>query len=99
MEMPHLNEVMQKYKQEDVVFLAFALDEEKELQKFMAKTSFHYNIVPDANTVARDAYGVNAFPTSLVIDKNGIMRDYMTGYSGDVGEKLSSMIDKALQQQ
>lgn len=99
MEMPHLNEVVQKYKQEDVVFLAFALDQEEELRKFLAKNPFHYNIVPDANLIARDAYGVNAFPTSLVVDKNGILRDYMTGYSEDVGEKLSVMIDKALQQQ
>lgn len=98
MEMPHLNEVVQKYKQEDVVFLAFALDQEDELRKFLAKTPFQYNIVPDANMIARDAYGVNAFPTSMVIDKNGILLDYMTGYSEDVGEKLSAMIDKALQQ-
>ncbi|MFD3001576.1 redoxin domain-containing protein [Pontibacter toksunensis] len=99
MEMPHLNEVVQKYKQEDVVFLAFALDQEEELRKFLAKTPFNYNIVPDANRISRDAYGVNAFPTSLVIDKDGILRDYLTGYSEDVGEKLSKMIEKARQQQ
>ena len=98
MEMPHLNEVVQKYKQEDVIFLAFALDQEEELRQFLSKTPFLYNIVPDAGNTARDAFGVNAFPTSMVIDKEGILTDYMTGYSDDVGEKLSAMIEKALQQ-
>lgn len=97
MEMPHLNEVVAKYKAEEVVFLAFALDQEPELRKFLEKHAFKYNIVADAGKTARDAFGVNAFPTSMVIDKEGVLQSYLVGYSEDVGEQLAAMIEKSRQ--
>ncbi|GHA78854.1 hypothetical protein GCM10007389_36170 [Pontibacter akesuensis] len=97
LEMPHLNEVVAKYKPEEVVFLAFALDQEPDLRQFLEKHSFNYNIVPDAGKTARDTFGVNAFPTSMVINKAGVLQSYLVGYSEDVGEQLTGMIEKARQ--
>jgi len=97
MKMPHLNDLVKRYKDEDVVFLAFSLDDESSLRKFLTKKTFDYNIIPDAANVAQQTYKINSFPTSLVIDKNGIVQDYLIGYSTDVEQQLAAFIDKSLQ--
>ncbi len=96
MEMPHLNKLVEKYGKEDIVFIAFALDDKAALEKFLTKKSFEYNIIPDAGKVSHDTFKVSAFPTSIIIDKKGIVQDYLIGYSEDVDKQLTAFIDKAL---
>ena len=43
-EIPELNELVEKYEEKDVVFLGFALDNEKRLNSFLEKTPFKYHI-------------------------------------------------------
>lgn len=45
-EIPELNELVEKYEEKDVVFLGFALDNEKRLNSFLEKTPFKYHIFP-----------------------------------------------------
>ena len=45
-EIPELNELVEKYEEKDVVFLSFALDNEKRLNSFLEKTPFKYHIFP-----------------------------------------------------
>lgn len=97
MEMPHLNKLVEKYGNENVVFIAFALDNEAALRKFLVKNPFNYNIIPDAGIIAQETYNVNSFPTSIIIDKQGNVQDYLIGYSEDVDEKLMTFIDKSLE--
>lgn len=97
MEMPHLNKLVEKYGKEEVVFIAFALDNKAALEKFLLKKTFKYNIIPDAGRIAQETYKVNSFPTSIIIDKKGFVQDYLIGYSEDVEEKLVAFIDKSLQ--
>lgn len=96
MEMPHLNKLVAKYGSEDVVFIAFALDSEVALKKFLVKNPFNYNIIPDAGKIAQDNFKVNSFPTSIIIDKQGLVQDYLIGYSEDVNVQLMAFIDKSL---
>ena len=69
-EMPELNELVQEYQDKKVVFLAFALNGNAELEQFLKKKDFNYQIIPDARVVA-EQYSVEGFPTHIIIDKAG----------------------------
>lgn len=70
MEMPELNELVEKYKGKEVVFLAFAMDKAASIKKFLEKQDFHYQIIPESRGIISD-YKVSAFPTHIVLDKEG----------------------------
>ncbi|MCZ6837573.1 MAG: TlpA disulfide reductase family protein [Planctomycetota bacterium] len=95
-EMPGLNEVVAQYEdRDDIVFIAFALDDEEALKKFLGEKSFDYEIVPSANDVAK-AYDVSAYPTHVIIDKKGRVLSRLTGGSEDRHENLKPFIERAL---
>lgn len=80
-EIPHLNKLVEKYKnQPDVVFLAVALDEKSEIETFLKQLPFHYTIVDNGRWLAAN-YGINTFPTNVVVDREGVVRFHATGYA------------------
>ncbi len=68
-EMPQLNELVEKMKGEDVVFIAPAFYSPKDYltEKFLPMHPFAYNIVEITNP---DDYSIFEFPTHIVTDKN-----------------------------
>ena len=46
--MPELNEIAEKHSSEEVVFLAFAMNEKPKIQSFLKKHAFDYKILPIA---------------------------------------------------
>lgn len=41
---------------------------------------------------------MTAYPTNIIVDKNGIIQFYETGYKSDILERMSFAIDKHLEQ-
>jgi peroxiredoxin len=78
MEIPELNELTEEFKGKEVVFLAIALNEKKQLKKFIKTTLFKYNIVSNGQS-SSDSYGVKGFPTNVIIDQNGLIQYVSTG--------------------
>ncbi len=72
-EMPHLNDLVKSHKDKQVVFLGLALDDAKAVKTFLSKHKFYYNLLPKADSVSKP-YHVSMYPTSFVIDPNGIIR-------------------------
>ncbi len=95
MEMPELNEVVAKFKENEVVFLAFANEIAPRVSLFLTKHPFNYMIIPDQMTKTL-AKGITVFPTHFIVDKEGIISERMTGYSEGIGDKLASKIEKLL---
>jgi thiol-disulfide isomerase/thioredoxin len=95
MEMPELNKLVKKYAGKDVVFLGFALDEEAQLNTFLKKKEFLYNIIPNSENIIKE-YGINSFPTHFIIDKaskivhstNGLSQNTVT----DLDKKIESLL-------
>lgn len=80
-EIPHLNKLVEKYKdQSDIVFLAVALDEKSEIENFLKQIPFQYNIVDNGRWLAQN-YGINSFPTNVIVDREGVVRFHASGYS------------------
>lgn len=92
-EMPFLNEVVAANKSGKVVFIAPAPENEGQVKKFLKKFSFNYTITPSSGDLI-SSLNIENYPTHLVIDKEGIIRQVLIGYSDDIKEKLQQEIDK-----
>jgi thiol-disulfide isomerase/thioredoxin len=79
-EIPHLNEIVESYKEnKDVVFIAVALDQKYELEQFLKTTPYNYNIIDRGQYVA-EKYGINLYPTHVVLDKQGKVLFHTSGF-------------------
>ncbi len=94
-EIPGLNKLVSEFKDKEVVFIAFALDEEKALQTFLKETEFRYHIVPNSQEVVKQ-FEVSVFPTHIIIDKEGRIYARLTGGSEDRHDDLRPLIQRAL---
>lgn len=96
-EIPLLNKLKHKYKNKDVEFIAFALDEEYKLANFLLKNRFDYDMVSDARWL-KEKFQIQAYPTNIIIDKKGKIQFYDVGYKSTILDKMSYKIDQLLAQ-
>lgn len=95
-EIPELNELVKDYSEnKDVVFLAVGLDTKYEIKDFLKINPYNYNIINDARFIA-DKYGVKAYPTHVVIDKNGMIKFSTVGLAFNTVSFIKKSIDEAL---
>lgn len=91
-EMPELNNLVEKMKGKEIVFIAPVIDATKEtLSKyFLPKHPFKYQIV----LANQDNYSVTSFPTNLVIDQNLKVVEKLIGASPENIKKLEQKINE-----
>ncbi|HEY0429433.1 MAG TPA: TlpA disulfide reductase family protein [Pyrinomonadaceae bacterium] len=86
-----LNNVVDEYKNnKDVVFLGLATDKKPDLEKFLKKNPFSYQIVPNASQIMLFKFGERQkngeyflpFPTHVVIDREGRLVLKVEGVKG-----------------
>jgi len=93
-EMPLLNNVVNHYKdQPDVVFLAPAPDEKEKLISFLDKRIFIYQVLSSSDDLIKKLQ-INSFPTHMVVDSNGVMREILVGDKDDIDKFIIKAIDK-----
>ena len=69
-EMPELQKLYKKYTNDkDVAILTIAADDIKNVQKFMTEKKYSFPVIMGENYFAQ--VGINVFPTTWFIDKNG----------------------------
>jgi len=91
MEIPDLNQLVEKYKNKDVVFLGIALSNKDKIQSFLKSKPFKYNIIPDAQDIA-SKYNILSYPTHMIIDKNSIVKYTNSGLSPTTISDLDKII-------
>ncbi|MCX6319032.1 MAG: TlpA disulfide reductase family protein [Bacteroidetes bacterium] len=94
-EMPELNDLVEANKNKYVLFLAPAPEDGALIRKFLTKYTFHYIILTSALDYFNNA-GIENFPTHLVVDKTGIVREVFIGFAINIREKLQVVIDEWL---
>jgi peroxiredoxin len=90
-EMPQLNELTKMYTPDKVVFLALTFNDVQKVQTFLQSHQFNYTILPDSKPIDQQ-YKVSGWPTSLVINKKGIIT-FATNISPDIKHDLSAAIN------
>ncbi len=94
-EMPELNKLADNFKNKKVKFLAITFNQPELVKQFLETKDFRFTIVPDANDVVT-IYGVNSFPTSIVINKKGEIVAKEVGYRTNIKSVLTKAINAAL---
>lgn len=95
-EMPKLNKLAAQYADnDDVNFLAFGLDAKDVIQNFLRKTPFDYEIVASADPIRSDM-NINGFPTHIVVNKEGVVSEYIQGGLLHIDRELEHAIEVAL---
>lgn len=94
-EIPQLNKLKEKYKEQGVNFISVALDPDYKIASFLKKNKFNYDIVPEGRWLAHK-YDVSVYPTNIVLDKKGVFQLFEVGYKSDIIERMSYKIDEAL---
>ena len=76
-EMPYLNDLVNKYQNEDVQFLALSFDTVLDIKSFLQKTEFIYEHGSISRSLMYDFTPVS--PGHFIVDKDGIIRDIIIG--------------------
>jgi thiol-disulfide isomerase/thioredoxin len=96
--MPQLNEVAEHYKGKPVAVLGMNSDKDEADARFVIKKmGLQYATLKIGST--RQDYGVDAFPTILILNDKGTVCDLHIGYAPDLKEILIEKIDKLLNEQ
>jgi peroxiredoxin len=96
-EMPQLNRLVRECADRPVVFLAPALDSDDALRELLRSREFLYRVVPDSEEMNR-SFGIQAFPTHVLIDRQGVVRHVLPGGHASIGKTLGALIDRLLRQ-
>ncbi|WP_397363741.1 peroxiredoxin family protein [Olleya sp. R77988] len=94
-EMPELNTLTEDFKDKDVKFLAITFNQKDLVEQFLEDTKFDFTIIPNANDII-SLYGVNSFPTSIVIDKDGNIATKEVGLMTNIKTILTNAINAEL---
>ncbi len=90
-EIPELNNLVEKYSEKEVVFLAITFDKKIALESFLQKQNFEYNIIPNSKDIIGQ-YKVYSFPTHIIIDKTSTVDLVLTGLSPSTVEQIDHAI-------
>ncbi len=72
---PHINEMAEKYGNEDVIFISMnSFDKKEKIEKFLQKTKMSTYIAMDDEMKTYNDFNVGAMPKTYLIDKNGLLR-------------------------
>lgn len=92
-EIPELNKIAEKYKSNNnVLFLAITNDNRDRVTKFLEKHEFRFNQVFGNEKIDKMFQGF--LPQSVIIDKEGVTKLYLQGYT----EQTPLLIEKAIEE-
>jgi thiol-disulfide isomerase/thioredoxin len=97
---PELKDLLKKYPSEKLVLVSVSADvNEDTWRNFIEDKKMNWLQIFDKNHQLRDSFGVNAFPTYLVIDGEGIIQDKIVGTdpSQTVAYRLKDKLKKMLE--
>jgi len=96
-EINSFKDLKDKYKDRKVSFIAITpIDNIQDIKRFLKSHTFNFDIIysPSSNFV-KD-YVAYAYPTSYVIDRQGIIRYAEVGYDKDNVKNITSLVEKYL---
>ncbi|MEN3045500.1 MAG: TlpA disulfide reductase family protein [Candidatus Hydrothermales bacterium] len=91
-EIPELNELVEKFKNnEKVIFIAVTREGKKTVENFLKKKDFKYTIAIN-DTYLHKELNIFGLPTHLIIDRNGRIIFKQMGYAKGTGEKIEEKL-------
>lgn len=95
-EVPELNEVYEKYKDnDDIIFAAITFEKEDKIVKFQNKYKLKYPVVGQQGGFSQ-AITRGAYPTNVIIKRDGTIQEYISGGMVGIGKQIEAAIEAAL---
>ncbi len=88
---PHLNEVAEQVADRDVQFISITFESERTVRRFLEERQMRSWIGLDMDRSVVDAYGVHAWPTTVLVDREGRVAG-ITDPSQVTAEVLQAML-------
>ncbi|MEE2828930.1 MAG: TlpA disulfide reductase family protein, partial [Myxococcota bacterium] len=99
-EIPALDKAWEQYRDKEVLFLGVSLDDHPaEAEAFLRSLPVSYPMVMDAGGVqTTDPWWVASLPTTVIIDKTGVIRGRHLGYTPRLLQEGLNLIDDLLEE-
>ncbi len=79
-EMPYFQQIYEEWSAEELVVLAINVgDNSNDVASFMQSNSLSFSVLLDSEGEVATRYGIPAFPTTLFIDKEGLLQNAKVG--------------------
>lgn len=96
--MPQVRQLAIDFKDQPVVVLGMNTDAKEEDARLVIKElDMQYPQVRSSEVAQK--LGIQAFPTTMIIDQQGVVRGVFIGYSPDLGEKLARKVKSLLEKE
>jgi thiol-disulfide isomerase/thioredoxin len=98
-QIPMMERIAARYAaREDVVFLAVMPEADYLISRLLYRLKLQYSIIPYGYDMAK-SYRVKAYPTTVVIDKDRYIAEYIVGNTGDLEDRLDAVLQWAVKQE
>jgi peroxiredoxin len=95
--MPQMKKVSEDFQGKPVIVLGLNTDSKIEDAKFVADAmELNYTTLRIDRDVAYKNFNVHGFPSMLLVDASGLVRDFEVGYSDDLRVRLDKSIQALL---
>ncbi len=97
-ERAHLNSLYEEYKDKGLVIIAVSIDRSlPKVKKFMKNVPSDFIVLFDSEGRAASKYNVRGLPSSVLIDREGVITHKFTGMRKWTDESSKNLIDKLVQ--
>ena len=93
--MPQMKQIAEHFDGQPVTIFGMNTDKKEEDARFVIE-KMGLNYANLKATGIPEKYGVSGFPTLLILDQQGVVRDIHVGYSADLKEKVVESIERLL---
>lgn len=91
---PTMNDWAQRYGAQGVAVMGVTMTPVQQAATAASQIGMSYPIASDESGEVTQAYGATALPTLFVIDRRGIVRDVLVGYSSARLQQLEAEVDR-----
>lgn len=97
-EMPAMEKLWQRYRDQGLVILAVASDEggESRVRAFVRRLQLSFPVLLDADSRASDGYQVSGIPVSYLIDREGRIAGKISGSKDWMSEPAMARVEQLL---
>jgi len=94
---PTLRDIRKKYANREFELVGISADDDESTCKsFADKNRMDWKEHADLSGQVRDAFEIEALPTYVVLDKDGVVRLRRVGFGSSIGSEIEEAVDKAL---
>ncbi len=90
-----LNNIVQEYKEKDIILLGVTLRKKEEINKFFYKSAFKFSIIPEGIDLF-NSFDIDSYPAHVIIDKNSKITFFYEGLSSFTIGNLKKEIERLL---